>query len=421
MKIAQFSDLHYCEDYLDEVDRCFTYAVDQAIERKCQAAVISGDLFDRRVEVHQPAVSALLSRVRELACCMPVLILQGTFSHDTPGSLDIFKTVGGTHPVYVADRIVQVLLTEVSTIGAYAWVKSPGYAFSTPIINQDEYTYLALFSCLPPVNKGFIAVSVGSDEVDAAAGEHVYNLMKGWSVTNAKANESGIHTIVVSHGTVNGCITEHGVPMHGNDHEFTTGSLFASKAKSIMLGHIHQHQVYERMDPINSQAIAYPGSIGRLHFGETTEKGFLIWDSNNDGPPEFIETPAKRLIQIEFDGPPDMEVIERMSAESHGADVRIRWTVDEEHRGRVDKKAIEAFLKSAGTVKLEGRIKPIQRQRAAGISQAASIQDKLGNWCAVNNEPDEPLYERLRTLQTIDPEVIAGWIMKNEPGEDESK
>ena len=111
-RIFHTGDLHYCPEFLEEVDRCFEFAVGQAIDRGCDVAVISGDLFDRRVEVHQPAVSALLDRVRRLAEYMPVLILQGTYSHDHPGSLDIFKTLGGAHPVHVSDCIEQVYLEQ---------------------------------------------------------------------------------------------------------------------------------------------------------------------------------------------------------------------------------------------------------------------------------------------------------------------
>jgi len=402
MKIAHFSDLHYCPDHLVEVDRCFSHAIEQAIQHNCEAAVISGDLFDRRVEVHQLAVSRLLAAVSALANHMPVLILQGTFSHDQPGSLDIFRTIAGRHPVHVADTVKQVMFSKFN-----GWMSSPGYAFKD-VDGIPEPT--CLFSCLPPVNKGAVAAAAGTQDAATAAGEYVYDLMKGWSVTNAQAAAAGIPTVVVSHGTVNGCITEHGVPMHGNDHEFTTGTLFASKASAIMLGHIHQMQTWP--SPDGNQLIGYPGSVGRLHFGEVTDKGFLIWEVAADcATATFHTTPAKRLLQIEFDGPPDMDALLSESLACDGAHVRIRWTVDEEHRHGIDKAAIEALFSAADAVKLEGRIRPVQRQRAAGISQAHSLTDKLANWCTVSDSPGEPLHDRLAMLESMEPEVIAASIV----------
>jgi DNA repair protein SbcD/Mre11 len=79
--IAQFSDLHYATNTLPEVDRCFGYAIDRAIEANVDAAVISGDATDHALELHVPAVEALARRVQQLGEHCPVLILQGTYSH----------------------------------------------------------------------------------------------------------------------------------------------------------------------------------------------------------------------------------------------------------------------------------------------------------------------------------------------------
>src|SRR5512134_1667834 len=112
MRIAQFSDLHYGPRTLEEVDRCFAHAVTQAIEAGVEVAMISGDSTDHELDLHAPAVEALARRVRRLAEHCPVLMLQGTYSHERPGTLSIFRLLGGAHPVYVADRIKQVALTE---------------------------------------------------------------------------------------------------------------------------------------------------------------------------------------------------------------------------------------------------------------------------------------------------------------------
>jgi exonuclease SbcD len=49
MRIAQMSDLHYADKTLAEVDRCFDFAVDQAIARRVDAVVISGDSTDHEL------------------------------------------------------------------------------------------------------------------------------------------------------------------------------------------------------------------------------------------------------------------------------------------------------------------------------------------------------------------------------------
>ena len=111
MLIAQFSDLHYATNTLTEVDRCFGYAIDRAIEADIEAAVISGDATDHALELHAPAVEALACRLQQLAHQCPVLLLQGTYSHEPPGTLGVFRRLSGKHPIYLADRIQQVVLT----------------------------------------------------------------------------------------------------------------------------------------------------------------------------------------------------------------------------------------------------------------------------------------------------------------------
>jgi exonuclease SbcD len=112
IRIAQFSDLHYSEKNLAEADRCFGFAVDEAIRRGAEVAVISGDSTDHALDVHSPAVERLARQVRRLADHCPVLMLQGTFSHEPPGTLAIFRLLGGRYGVHVADRIGQVALCQ---------------------------------------------------------------------------------------------------------------------------------------------------------------------------------------------------------------------------------------------------------------------------------------------------------------------
>src|SRR5438128_5277639 len=139
MLIAQFSDLHYATNTLPEVDRCFGYAIERSIEARVDAAVISGDATDHALELHAPAVQALACRVQQLGQHCPVLLLQGTYSHEPPGTLDVFRLLSAKHPIHVANRIGQVALTDEGQ-----WVKSDGWRFDS--MPEDARV---VFSCLP--------------------------------------------------------------------------------------------------------------------------------------------------------------------------------------------------------------------------------------------------------------------------------
>ncbi len=404
IRIAQFSDLHYGPKNLAEADRCFGAAIDHAISLGVQAAAISGDATDHALELHSPAAERLVWQVRRLADHCPVLILQGTYSHEPPGTLSIFRLLGGRYPVHVADRIAQVGLSS-----AGQWVASEGWRFG-----HMPAGCKALFSCLPAVNKADVAATVGAGAAAEAAGEHLAALLAGFGPGNRAARLKGIPTIGVSHGTVFGCLSEHGVPMAALDHEFTTGALFAAEAQAFMLGHIHRHQAWAQAGEGGQRVIAYAGSIGRFHFGEEGEKGFLLWEVASDSARfQVMATPARRTVDIVFEGKPDLDALRALVAQQNidGAHVRVRWTVPDEDRHEVDRMAIERELAGAAAIKLEGRIVPVVRTRAAGISQALSLADKVRQWAQVTEAKPEPLLACLAQLQTQAADQIAADVL----------
>jgi exonuclease SbcD len=403
MRIAHLSDLHFGDPKtLAEVERCTAFAIDAAVDGGAELAVISGDSTDHAIDVHSPSFVALARHVRRLADHCPVLMLQGTFSHEPPGTLDVFRLLGGRFPVHVADRIHQV-----AWCGARGWVASDIWRFED--VPADA---CVLLSCVPTVNKATVAAAVGASGAAEAVGEQIAALLAGLGQINARAATAGVPTVGVSHGTVSGCVTEHGVPMAGLDHEFTTGSLFAAQTSAFMLGHIHKHQAWWNGGMEGGRVIAYPGSIGRLHYGEADAKGCLLWDvSPHDASFRFIETPARRMLHLTFTGRPDMDAIRAAAADAAGAFVRVRWQIAEEERASVDRDEIERLLGGAAELKLEGRVVPLLRARAAGISAVPTLADKLRRWAELAGVDGEPMAERLSWLLSTPPDEIARGIL----------
>lgn len=396
LKIAQVSDLHYSDKNLGESDRCLGHAVDEAIKRGAQIAVVSGDSTDHALDVHSPAVEKLARQIGRLANHCPVLMLQGTFSHEPPGTLSIFPLLASRHPVHIVERICQVALTSDGK-----WAESEGWRF-----DEIPAGTTALFTCIPTVNKATVAATVGAADAGDALGKELAALLQGYARINSAARDALIPTIGVSHGTVSGCVTEHGVPMAGFDHEFTTASLFSAMAQAFMLGHIHRHQFWEE----GGRVVAYPGSIGRFHYGEEGEKGFLMWHVGAaTARCELVATPARRTIDLSFVGKPDLAEIERAASEQDldGAFVRVRWNVADEDRNAVDRDAIKRALQGAAGVQLEGRVIPVVRSRAAGISQCASMGDKVRAWAAVTGVDPTAVLGCLERLAEQSPDEIA--------------
>ena len=99
-----------------------------------------------------------------------------------------------------------------------------------------------------------------------------------------------------------------------------------------------------------------------------------------------------------------------------GAFVRVRWTVPEEDWHEVDRAAIERLFGTAAEVKLEGRVIPVVRTRAAGISGEASIAAKIAVWARLTEAQPKPLLACLEALQTHAPEEIAANIIERSTG-----
>lgn len=398
--IAHFSDLHYADETLSEVDPCFRFAVDEAIRRCVDVAIIAGDTTDHTLPAHSPAFAALARNIRRLADHCPVLLLQGTFSHEPPGMLRLFSLLGGRHPIHVSDRIEQVAL-----LASGDWQPSATWRF-TPVPANARL----VCSCIPTLNKATLAATVGAGDAAVSMGDQHATLLAGLASLNAAARAQDLPTIGLSHGTVRGCTTEHGVPMAGLDHEFTTGALFAAGASAFMLGHIHKHQAWREGD----RRIAYPGSIGRLHYGEQGDKGFLLWEIDAHGArATHIPTPARRTHELVFDGAPDLAALSAFAAEHdlEGAWVRVRWSIAEEAAHAVDRDAIAATLVGAAGVKLEGRVVRVLRSRAAGMARIHDLRTQLAAWAKATATDAAPLLACLHALEQQGPEAIAQQLL----------
>lgn len=400
MNIAHMSDQHFSPSNLEESDRCFGFAVKDAIRRGVEVAILTGDSTDHRLEAHSPALLALAKRVKQLADHCPVLALQGTFLHEPQGMLHMLAMIGAKHPIIVADRIGQIGL---SPDGNWSYIND----------GARDNAYKLVVTCVPTVNKADLVPLVGAENAAEAMGDHLAALLGSFANANTEYRSRGIPTVLVGHGTISGSLNESGVPMAGLDHEFALGALYAAGTDAVMLGHIHKHQSWNREFNGLRQTIAYAGSIGRFHYGEIGEKYYLDWDVKPSAAVFTpVVTPSRRMIDVVFDGAPDLDQLAKIASDVAGAYVRVIFSIDEEYASTVDRSAIKQILGDAAEVKIEGKVLTIQRQRCAGISRLPSLTERFKKYCELSGTPHDGLEERLGLLQTIDPVVIVGQIVR---------
>lgn len=379
LKVFHTGDIHMCAKFRTWVNRALSHAVATAVEQQCDLAIIAGDSFDSAISAHEPAFAEFVGHIVALSNHMPVVLLYGTMSHDRPGSLDVFRAIPSKHPIFVVDKPTQFQVGE------------------------------AFVSCLPSINMAEIPPSEGKNAWTKRA-------LEGFSAANIAARAEGKPTLLVTHGTINGSTTESHYALVSPDHEMSVESLAAAEADAVMINHIHRHQSWpDVLTPSGARTtIAYPGSLARLVHGHLEPVGFLIWDIEPGSARfAFHESPARQLVEIAFEGPPDLDELRTLAADIGPDDaVRIRWSIDEEHVASVDKALIREIFAAAETVKLEPRVLPVQRTRAAGIGQARTLAERIRVWCEVTGSTPaaDRLTARLERLQSADPDVIVRGI-----------
>ena len=129
-----------------------------------------------------------------------------------------------------------------------------------------------------------------------------------------------------------------------------------------------------------------------------------------------ISTPARRTVDIVFEGKPDLEALREAVGQNRieGAHVRVRWTVAEEDRHAVDRSAITRMLAEAhaADTRLEGRIVPVVRVRAPGIAQLDSLADKVKEWARLTGVEAAGVLKCLDALHQGAPAEIAEKVLR---------
>ncbi len=353
LKVLHTGDIHFRKD-LHSLEGCLDTILEKA--KEVDLAIIAGDLFDERVYHDSMVFQRANDFVYSLASITPTLLLKGTPSHDG-NSIFVFKRLRGT--LYIAEKIEQIAFTGDNFI-----------SFESDDIPSEA---IAVISCLPTPNKAVID-SDSIHEGNCTIQDLLREVLLGWGQVNEKAKSVGKKTILVGHIGVSGASLSTGQQLIGRDIELGVEDMRLAKAELVCLGHIHKAQ--------NWGEIFYCGSIDRLNFGEKEEKGFWIHTLDKKLKNEFIKTPARELVEFEFDGKPSIEDIEV----SHGTYVKLKYRVYEEEANTISDTELEKALleRGAESVKIEKIVIPCERVRSEKIAEISTMEEKLKEWANVN-------------------------------------
>ena len=386
-KLLHTGDLHFSNhiDKLQEVVRTSDFILRSAESDRPDCIVLAGDVldeYDGRIRIDSDCARAAISFVERAANIAPVVIIRGTRSHDRESPY-LFKHLRSRFPVHVASDVEMVAL-ELDPFGIGS--------FTTAIDANADYA--AVFTLVPSLDKAALLGRISVESIKDGNWqfkEAIHDMFAGFGLIN---QQFSCPTVLVTHGMLTGACFSSGQTAIGEDLEFGLNDLHAAGCDYVALGHVHKHQQWGN--------VVYSGSPGRLNFGETEDKGFCMVDFAGKVPSmRFIQTPARKFWFGELaweDGFEASVVTDHVQAhlgEVEGADVRFRYSVPEEYRQQVDRDLIERMFLEAGAarVKIEAQVLPRQRVRAAGISRAETLPEKVVKWadCVGETVPDRVL------------------------------
>ena len=380
MKVLHTADVHYSLKNLEEIDKCFGFVVERSIQEKVDLAIIAGDFIDEywsSIKLEDVVLERASERLKELADHCPVFLLQGTYSHEHPGSLSIFSKLRAKNRIYVSEKIEQVFL------------ERNGWFLENESFHSES---VVVFSALPPVNKAYLMAygDKKSKEVNHEIKDLLLDVFRGFGIVNDRCL---CPTIFVGHGSITGAEISEGQAMVGKDIEFPIQDLRQAKCSACCLGHIHKTQAWGE--------VMYSGSICPLDFGEDDVKGFniLTFEGKELTNVDFIKTPYRKRVTVDLGANPDLDAISKLQ-DGTDAFVRVRYNVDEENRNGIRAEDIRTVFSSAHDVKIEKTIIPKERVRSAGISQVKSLDEKIRRWGqTVNIEIPPGVLEKAKILQ----------------------
>lgn len=375
MRIAIIADSHFDSgSRFEECRRLHTWIAEDIERQEVDLILHAGDLYERKSTPEERlAAAAWVQQIAELA---PVVIVRG--NHDALEDLPLLAKLETRHPV-VVEEAAGVHLVAGAAVGCLAWPRKGR------LLSQ-------------------LASTVGSEEADQVAGHALQNVIRGLGQT---MDQHDGPRIFLAHAMVRGSKTSTGQPLVGCDMEIGLEDLGLARADLYALGHIHMPQDWR----VDGAPVVYPGSPRRTAFGEAEEKGYVIADVDEEGCTGWcrIPTPAVPMILVTGNvSPSEGLFITDPHPSTEGAEVRLRYTVDADHReaAKEDAAHVARMMIESGAldVKIEEVVRPTTRARVPEITTAKGNEEKLRLLWKARDEVPEPdradrLLSHVRTLE----------------------
>ena len=382
IKVAHIADLHCCREHQDEALKSLEFLGDTLRSNPVDLVAIAGDTWDASMlNTEASGFNDFVNAIQSLADIAPIAMIYGTPSHDTDGSLEVFRKIKARHSITILEAA------------------KPYFLKDGEITDNATGAAALIFGIPEPRKKYLLANSTaGKEETESAIRDAMQKVC--FLLAASRREHESLPCVMLYHGDIAGSSLQNDRTIErGTGIAISIDDLASIGADYYALGHIHKPQ------QVGTLPAYYAGSIYPKDFGETHKAGFNLVK---------IE-PGKETEVQRVDFPhPQNEKIEAgadfvPNADFTGKKIWLEITCTKEERALLDEDSLLAQLKSRGAV--EGsRVTineiPTETVRAAEITEAAGVSDKYKVWAS--NTGLELKDSVLQKIAELDSEISKG-------------
>ena len=386
MKIAHISDLHCCKEHQEEALTSLNFLADKIKTNPVDLVAIAGDTWDASMlNTEASGFNDFITSIQNLADAAPVVMIYGTPSHDTDGSLEVFRKIKAKNTITILEAA------------------KPYFLENGKVVEISTAPEALIFGIPEPRKKYLLAnATAGKDETEGAIRDAMQKVC--FLLASIRREYSNIPCAMLYHGDIAGSSLQNDRTIErGTGIAISVDELSSIGADYYALGHIHKPQ------QVGNLPAYYAGSIYPKDFGETHKAGFNFVE---------IEKGSANVQRINFSHPQNMKIesgsdfsVDAMGADGDfsGKKIWLEITCSKEDRVLLDEDKILTEIKKHGAV--EGsRVTineiPTETVRAAEITEACGVSDKFKVWAS--NTGLELKDSVLQKIAELDTEISKG-------------
>lgn len=376
MRIAHIADLHCCKEHQKEALESLDEICLSLTANPVDLIAVAGDTWDASMlNTEASGFNDFVARIQNLATFAPVVMIYGTPSHDTDGSLEVFRKIRAKNTITILEAA------------------KPYFLENGKIVETSTAPEALIFGIPEPRKKYLLAnATTGKEETENAIRDAMQKLC---FLLAAKRREfPDIPCVMLYHGDVAGSSLQNDRTIErGTGIAISIDDLASIGADYYALGHIHKPQ------QVGTLPAYYAGSIYPKDFGETHKAGFNIVEIA-DGKTEVKRIAFRHPQNMKIEGGADVKI----DGDYIGKRVWLEITCTKEERVLLDEDKILSEIRSHGAE--EGsRITiseiPTETVRAAEITEAAGVSEKFKVWAENTGiEVKESVLQKIAELDT---------------------